>query len=109
MKPEDSGRMILITRQHLSPDGSPCRGSGRAIAVWPVRVEISAGGGGYQLRIGQGQAVACSSGEDLAARLRALGIEREEARRRVAAVEPGKPIVLDVPERRRQPRSRSND
>jgi len=105
MKPEDSGRMVVITGQHVSPGGSPCQGSGRAIAVWPVRVEISAGGGGFELRIGQGQAVACSSGEDLVAKLRALGIEREEAQRRVSTVEPGKPIVFDVPERRRQPRS----
>ena len=108
MKPEDSGRMILVTGHHVGPEGSPCRGSGRAIAVWPVRVEISAGGGGYELRIGQERAVACSSGEDLVAKLRALGIERDEAQRKVAAVEPGTPITFDVPERRRQPRSHGN-
>ena len=44
------------------------------------------------------------SREAVVAALRELGVDRDAAQRLVASVEPGRPVVLEVSERRRQPR-----
>jgi hypothetical protein len=108
MKPEDSGRMLLISGHHFSPEGNLCRGTGRTIAVWPLRVELRAAADGYELRIGNGRPVSCATRDLLVAKLRELGVDRDEAQRRVALVEAGQPVAFEVRERRHGSRARGD-
>jgi hypothetical protein len=108
---EQVGQMVVVAIPHVDGNGRPCRGSGRGVPVWPVRVwpvrlELRAVEAGYEIRVDDGQVIACPSREALVTKLRDFGVERDEAQRQVAGVEAGKPVVIDVPERRRQPRRR---
>jgi hypothetical protein len=76
-------------------------GEGRAL-----RVELSAVRDGYEVRIGMGRPRIYIGREHVVGVLSRLKVDRDVAQRHVAGVEPGKPVIFDVPERRRQPRSR---
>lgn len=104
---EQAGRMFVVQLAHVNRSGRRCLGSGRGIPVWPLRLELRAVGRGYELVVGNGNPIACASQEILEAALRDFGVMGDGAKRRVAGAESGVPVVFEVPERRRQPRSRS--
>jgi hypothetical protein len=101
------GRMIVIQAPHLDRAGRPCLGSGRTIGAWPLSVELRALGDSYEVRIGDGRPRIFASRDALARAIEDLGVERDEARVWAAAVAPGQPATLEVPERRKSPRSRN--
>jgi hypothetical protein len=101
------GQMIVVQEKHVDPAGRPCLGTGRALGSWPLHAELRFAGETYELRVGAGTPRAFVSREAVVAALRELGVDRDAAQRLVASVEPGRPVVLEVSERRRQPRSRS--
>lgn len=105
---EQAGRMFVVQMLHADGHGRPCRGPGRGIPTWPLRVELREVAGVYELRIGSGLALACSSPGILEAKLQELGVDRDEARRQIPAVEPGQAYSFDVVERRRQWRERGS-
>ena len=104
---DQAGRMIVVQVMHKDPKGKPCRGSGRGIPTWPLHVELRDVAGVYELRIGNGLALEYSSPRMLDAKLRELGVNRDELLQQVAAVGPGQPYSFEVSERRRQPRGRT--
>ena len=101
------GRMIVIQAPHRDRAGRPCLGSGRTIGAWPLSVELRALGDSYEVRIGDGRPRIFASRDALARAIEDLGVERDEARVWAAAVAPGQPATLEVPERRKSPRSRN--
>jgi hypothetical protein len=103
---EHVGRMFVVQLPHVNPRGARCLGSGRGIPVWPLRLELRAVGRGYELVVGDGNPIECASQEILETALRDFGVMGDGAKRRVAGAESGMSIVFEVPERRRQPRSR---
>lgn len=106
---EQAGKMVLVHVAHLDGHSRPCRGSGRGIPVWEVRLELRAADDRYELVVGDGKPIECASRAILEAALRGFGVAGDGARQRVAGVEPGRPVAFDVPERRRQPRSPGGD
>ena len=98
--------MVVVQLPHSDGRGQPCSGRGRGIPVWPLRLELRAVGGGFELVVGDGRPIECASREILEAALRDFGVMGNGAQRRVSRVESGMPVAFDVPERRRQPRSR---
>jgi hypothetical protein len=101
------GRMVVIQAPHRDRAGRPCLGSGRTIGAWPLSVELRALGDSYEVRIGEGRPRIFATGEALARAIQGLGVEGDEARIWAAAVAPGQPATLEVPERRKSPRSRN--
>jgi hypothetical protein len=100
------GRMVVIQAPHRDRAGRPCLGSGRAIGAWPLSVELRALGDSYEVRIGARRPRTLASRDALARAIQDLGVEGDEARVWAAAVAPGQPATLEVPERRRNPRPR---
>jgi len=100
------GRMVVIQSRHRDPAGRSCMGSGRTIGAWPLPVELRATGDSYEMRIGGGCPQGWANRDALARALQDLGVERNEARIWTAALTPGQPVTLEVPERRRKPRPR---
>jgi hypothetical protein len=105
MRRSQVGQMVVVQEQHLDGAGRPCLGSGRSLGSWPLRVELRQTSEGYEIRIGEGRARVHASRESLVMVLRELGLERDEAQRQVATVEPGQPTFIEVHERRKTPRS----
>jgi hypothetical protein len=101
---EEAGKMVVVQLPHLDRGGRPCSGRGRGTPVWPLRLELRAVGDGFELMVGGGGPIEFARRENLEAALRDFGVMGDGAQRRVTAVESGKPVVFDVPERRRQPR-----
>lgn len=101
---EQVGKMVLVKAAHLDARGQDCQGTGRALAAWPLEVEISADGGGYELRIGDGRPIEYARREDLVARLLELGVDHAIAELRVGAARRGERVVLEVSDRRRSQR-----
>jgi hypothetical protein len=102
------GRMVVIQARHRDRNGRPCLGSGRTIGAWPLSVELRMDGGAYEMRIGGGRPKTIATRDALERSLQDLGVERDEARIWAAAVAPGQPATLEVPERRKSPRSRES-
>ena len=100
------GRMVVIQSRHRDAAGRPCLGSGRTIGAWPLAVELCAIGDSYEMRIGGGRPKSCETRDTVAWTLQEFGVERDEARIWAAAVAPGQPATLEVPERRKNPRPR---
>ena len=100
------GRMVVIQSRHRDPAGRSCLGSGRTIGAWPLAVELRANGDAYEMRIGGGRPKTCETRDTVARTLQEFGVERDEARVWAAAVAPGQPATLEVPERRKNPRPR---
>lgn len=100
------GRMVVIQAQHRDPAGRPCLGSGRTIGTWPLSVELRAIGDSYEMRIGGGRPRILPSRDALARAMQDLGVERDEAGTWAAAIAPGQPVTLEIPERRKNPRTR---
>ncbi|HKD18169.1 MAG TPA: hypothetical protein VKG23_09880 [Thermoanaerobaculia bacterium] len=100
------GRMVVIQAQHRDRAGRSCLGSGRTIGAWPLSVELRSVGDAYEMSIGGGRARTLATRDALARALQDLGVERDEARIWAAAVAPGQPATLEVPERRKNPRPR---
>lgn len=100
------GRMIVVQEKHADAKGRPCLGTGRALGSWPLGVEVSVVRDGYSVRIGVGRPRVCVGREGVVATLLELGVVEEQAHGYVSGVRPGHTVVLDVPERRVQPRSR---
>ena len=101
------GRMVVVQARHRDPNGRPCLGSGRAIGAWPLSVELRVTGDAYEMRIGGGRPRIVPTRDALERSLQDLGVERDEARIWAAAVAPGEPATLEVPERRKNPRPRT--
>jgi hypothetical protein len=106
---EHVGRMFVVQLAHVNPRGVRCLGSGRGIPVWPLRLELRAAGGRYELVVGDGDPIECASQEIIEAALRDFGVIGDGAKRRLADVESGAPVAFEVPERRKQPRSRREE
>jgi hypothetical protein len=70
-------------------------------------VELRQTSEGYEVRIGEGRPRVHPSRESLVSVLRDLGVERDEAQRQVTTVAPGEPVIVEVHERRKTPRSAS--
>jgi len=103
---EHVGRMIVVQALHRDAGGRDCLGSGRAIGTWPLRVELRAIDGAFDLRIGGGRPRPCPTRDALTQTLRELGIESDEALVWADAVLPGRPVTLEVAERRKSARPR---
>jgi len=101
------GKMVLVRVAHRSESGRPCLGTGRRLGTWPLRVELRSTPDGFEARIGDGGPKGCTDRESLVGILRELGVERAEAVRKVDAIEPGWPVVVEAQERRRAPRMTS--
>ena len=100
------GRMVVIQTRHQDAAGRPCLGSGRTIGAWPLAVELCAIGDSYEMRVGGGRPRTCETRDAVAQTLQEFGVDRDEARIWAAAVSPGQPATLEVPERRKSPRPR---
>jgi hypothetical protein len=98
------GKMVLVRVAHRSESGRACLGTGRRIGTWPLRVEMRSTPDGFEARIGDGGPKGCPDRESLVGVLRELGVDRAEAMRKVEAIEPGGPVVVEAQERRRSPR-----
>jgi hypothetical protein len=98
------GRMVVIQAPHRDRTGRSCLGSGRTIGAWPLSIELRAVDDAFEMRIGSGRPRTCASRDVVVRMLQELGIERDEARIWAAAVGPGQPATLEVPERRKNPR-----
>jgi hypothetical protein len=98
------GKMVLVRAVHRSASGRPCLGTGRRVGTWPLRVEMRATDAGFEARIGDGGPKECADRDALIDVLRQLGIERDDAMRKVAAIEPGAAVVVEAHERRRSAR-----
>ena len=99
------GQMVVIQEKHQDPGGRACLGSGRSLGSWPLTVELRRTTEGFEIRIGGGRARVHASPASLVVALCDLGVEPEDARRQVAAIEPGQPVLVQVHERRKVPRS----
>jgi hypothetical protein len=97
--------MVVVQEKHEDQSGRHCLGSGRSLGTWPLRVELRQTSEGYEIRIGDGRARVHPSCESVVAVLLDLGNERDEARRQVATVAPGEPVLIEVYERRKVPRA----
>ncbi len=100
------GKMVVVQEKHQDAGGRPCLGSGRSLGTWPLSVELRQTSEGFEIRIGGGRARVHANPASLVVSLRDLGVEAEDARRQVAAIEPGRPVLVQVHERRLVPRSR---
>ena len=101
-----SARWSSSRRSTRTPGAAPCLGSGRSLGTWPLTVELRQTSEGFEIRIGGGRARVHANPASLVVALRDLGVETEEARIQVAAIEPGRPVLVQVHERRKVPRSR---
>ena len=104
MQRSQVGQMVVVQEKHIDQSGRPCLGSGRSLGTWPLRVELRQTSEGYEIRIGDGRARVHPSRDSVVSVLRDLGVERDEAQRQLATVEPGQPIIVEVHERRKTPR-----
>ena len=104
MRRSQVGQMVVVQERHQDGSGRRCLGSGRSLGTWPLRVELSQTGQGFEIRIGEGRARVHPSRESLVAVLSGLGVERDEAQRHVGAIAPGPAISIEVHERRKVPR-----
>jgi hypothetical protein len=104
MRRSQIGQTIVVQESHVDESGRRCLGSGRSLGTWPLRVELRQTNEGYEIRIGNGRARVHPSRESVVSVLRDLGVDRDDAQRQVAKVEPGQPIIVEVGERRKTPR-----
>jgi hypothetical protein len=108
MRRSQVGSMVVVQEKHSDHSDRPCLESGQSLGTWPLRVELRQTSVGYEIRIGDGPARVHPSRESVVSVLRDLGVDRDEAQRQVATVEPGQPIMVEVHERRKTPRSKSD-
>jgi hypothetical protein len=101
---EQATRTVVVQKPHVDSNGRLCRGAGRGVPTWPLRVELRVDAAGYELAIGRGAPIAFSSPEALITKLREFGLDRDEALRRVASAKSEEPYRFEVPERRRETR-----
>lgn len=103
------GQMVVVQEKHEDQSGHRCLGSGRSLGTWPRRVELRQASEDDEIRIGEGRARVHPSRESVVAVQRDLGINRDEAQRQVATVAPGEPLIVEVHDRRKTPRSKGDD
>jgi hypothetical protein len=101
--------MVVVRPLHLDRGGRNCPGTGRALGTWPLSVELRRKSQGYEVRIGDGQAVVQPTAESVVAELIDFGVDRGKAQRQVVTVAAGEPMLVEVHERRKATRARSDD
>jgi hypothetical protein len=103
------GQMVVVRQLHLDRSGRNCPGTGRALGTWPLSVELRRKNQGYEVRIGEGLAVVHPTAESVVAELVDFGVDRGKAQCQVATVASGEPMIVEVHERRKAARARSDD
>jgi hypothetical protein len=90
--------MIVVQGLHEDKNGAPCRGAGRGIAKWPLRVELRMidGGGAYALEVIDGPTFQLPSRATLEAKLVDIGASPEDAMRRAHEVSVESSVVFDI-------------
>ena len=107
MRRSEMGQIVVVKVEHADLSGRACLGSGRRLGTWPLSVELRETSVGLEIRIGEGRPRVHPSRQSLAAVLKGLGVEAEEAVFWAAAVGRGQPITLVVADRRKKSRSKA--